>query len=186
MNARGLALALLLLALTGCGRSRKLEGSLTEILDLTYEGVEATVTPDALAVRFVRAEQCGDGLICRENRCVPPICTGAACDSTVACTGGTDTVFQLTVDVSDLVLAANIKIDLSEPGPRGGQRGVTSRNLIADPRKALPTLEVGRLLLTDEPLSGGRLRGELSVTYIQGIEYANGRTVFGPFTASVL
>ncbi len=180
--------AALAAALCGCGRTSRLQGSLTEILVMEYEGAEAAVTPEALNLRFIRAEQCGSGLACLENFCVDPLCSGAACrgPGTRACTGGSDTVFQLTIDVSDLVLAANVQINLAEPAPRGGQRGVASRNLLADPRKTLPELEVGRLLLKDEPLSGGRLRGEFSLTFVQGIEYANGRTVFSPFTASVL
>ncbi|MEW6431215.1 MAG: hypothetical protein AB1730_06865 [Myxococcota bacterium] len=45
---------LLLLALSGCGPAA-LSGSLTEVMDLSYDAVELRQTPDEVAVAFVRS-----------------------------------------------------------------------------------------------------------------------------------
>lgn len=141
----------------GCGRPDKaLEGSLTEVVDLTYRTADLTRGESDLAVRFVAPQGAGENVVLR-----------------------------LTVSTLGTLVNANEPIDLAEPDANGQVRGTVTRNVLEDPLQTLPAIARGELVF-DRPLEGaGRVKGELHITFAQGTTVASGRTVFGPFEAKV-
>ncbi len=134
-----------------------LEGSLSVLVDLGFDVAHVDVSDNDLAVRYGRKQ--GDG---------------------------EDTVFKATAIISDLVLVQNGSIDLAEVLPSGVQRGLMSRDVLNDPRRAFPKLQRGRVILDRVPVSGENVNVDLAVTFEAGIDFASGRTVFGKFEANVL
>lgn len=160
------AWVLLALPAAGCGPVQKtaptpkfgLEGSLSVMMSLRYDVAHIDITTNDLAIRFARKQGEGE-----------------------------DTVLKVTAAIADLELAANGTIDLAEAGPSGTQRGVVSRDVLDDPRRLFPRLLRGRVILNKVPESAGpNVKGDLSVLFENGTEFASGRTVFGTFEADVL
>ena len=149
--------ALCFLALgCGSGKAKSLEGSLSVTMDLTYDSAELLTSDTEAALKFAQT------LGSIEN-----------------------VVFQVTVNWVGVEVKPGVPIDLTELAPSGAQRGVVSRNVDNDPRHTFPPLGRGRLLLQGVPNSGGKTRGDFSVTFENGTHFASGRTVFGKFEASV-
>lgn len=157
--ACAIVVALCALACGGNGKppSAKyvLDGSLTELMDLGYDEVVLTETPEDISVRFVRK-------------------VGASEES----------VLKVSMALLDLVWAPGTEVDLTEVLSTGAQRGVISRNVTNDPRTLFPDLQRGTLLLRSLPMQGQKTRGEFRVTFINGIQPACGHTAYGSFEAS--
>ncbi len=156
MSARALLAGVLLAGACACGGQRSLEGSLTELMDLHYTEVNISSSSSAVAVKYTRPQ--GDG----EN-----------------------VVLEVSARTGGLMLEAGVPINLAELGPDGAQRGSVGRNVFNDPRRQFPPMERGMLLLHSLPASGMTVQGEFTVTFVNGIQFANGRTVFGTFEARI-
>lgn len=134
---------------------QQLEGSLTEIMDLHYEQAAVASTPAQLVARFTRPQGSGE-----------------------------DIVLQVTTSLSG-VAPGTSRFDLTEVTPDNTQRGVISRNVLNDPRTTFPAIARGSLNLSGTLSTGKRVSGSFSVTFVEGIQFANGRTVFASFEATV-
>jgi hypothetical protein len=156
-----------------CGPT-KVEGSLQEILDLTYQDIKLGFAGDQIAVRWTRPR-------------------GAGLDTVLEVSEKLD---GLTVRTGDLVNLAEALPDFAQDaGPDGGvlpdggiatqQRGVVTRDVFNDPRKTFPLISDGFMVLYDVPRDGGVVSGSFSVTFQRCIEFGCGRTVFGDFKATV-
>lgn len=156
--AKPALLFLTLSLLPGCGEEvPTLDGSLGEVVSLDYLGAELSHTEEQLSLHFLTAGKAGD-----------------------------DTVLRVLVNVAGIPLTAPTRIDLAEAMPAGGQRGFVTRKVYEDTREVLPELARGYLLLRSTPQPNQTLKGELSLTFVQGSDWGSGRTVFGSFEALVL
>ena len=158
-----------------CGPT-KVEGSLQEIIDLTYQDIKLGFAGDQIAVRWTRPR-------------------GAGLDTVLEVSEKLD---GLTVRTGDLVNLAEPLPDfaLGDAGmpdggllPDGGvfdqQRGVVTRDVFNDPRKAFPLISDGFMVLYEVPRDGGVVSGSFSVTFQRCVDFGCGRTVFGDFKAMV-
>lgn len=144
--------------LAGCGpASFELEGSLSTVLDLRYKSSDVSVSDTEVAVRFLRPRGEGE-----------------------------DTVLKVAANLEGELLGAEHVLNLAEELANGSQRGTILRNVLDDPRTTFPKLLRGRLLFHGPPTAGRKVPGEVSVTFVEGGEFASGRTVFGSFEAKVL
>lgn len=142
--------------LTACGPTR-LEGSLTELLDLHYQSVEVSRSGDTVAVRFFTPRGQGE-----------------------------DLVLEVAANTDGVDLAPGQAIDLAEQDPSGQQRGELTRNVLDDPRRTFPSLWIGSLTLDQLPEKTGQaISGKLNVTFVECINFGCGRTVFGSFQGKV-
>ncbi len=152
----------------------RLEGSLGTVLDLTYDAAVVEPSPEAVAVRFVRA-------LAKQTL---PVDGGMD-----AQLGADDVNFQLTYALLGAEYPVNARVELTElvnpDDAMSAQRGQTSRNVLNDPRKKLPRLARGSLTLRGTLTDGATVQGEFNVTYENGTDVASGRTVFGQFNARV-
>jgi len=158
-----------------CGPT-KVEGSLQEILDLTYQDIKLGFAGDQIAVRWKRQG--------RE---------------------GKDAVLEVSEKLDGLLVRTGDFVNLAEPLPDfaltdagipdggllpdGGifdqQRGVVTRDVFNDPRKTFPLISDGFMVLYDVPRDGGTVNGSFSVTFQRCVDFGCGRTVFGDFKAKV-
>ncbi|HEY1334128.1 MAG TPA: hypothetical protein VGF31_07725 [Myxococcaceae bacterium] len=158
-----------------CGPT-KVEGSLQEIIDLTYQDIKLGFAGDQIAVRWTRPR--GAGL---------------------------DTVLEVSEKLDGLTVRTGDFVNLAEPLPDfaladagmpdagllpdGGvfdqQRGVVTRDVFNDPRKQFPLISDGFMVLYDVPRDGGVVNGSFSVTFQRCVDFGCGRTVFGDFKATV-
>ena len=158
-----------------CGPT-KVEGSLQEIIDLTYQDIKLGFAGNRIAVRWTRPR-------------------GAGLDTVLEVSEKLD---GLTVRTGDLVNLAEPLPDfaLGDAGmpdggllPDGGvfdqQRGVVTRDVFNDPRKAFPLISDGFMVLYEVPRDGGVVSGSFSVTFQRCVDFGCGRTVFGDFKAMV-
>ena len=148
-----------------------LQGSLSVVMDLGYDESLIDTTTDEVALRFVRHK------------------------------GATDDVsFKITWAQAGQVLNTPATIDLGEarPDDASRQRSIASRNVLDDPRRVFPLMVVGpacdpmkgctgpsKLSFIDQIKPDTRVRGQFNITFVNGVEFANGRTVFGSFIAKV-
>jgi hypothetical protein len=136
-----------------------LEGSLSVVMDLGWDECEIdTTSPDEISVRFVR------------NRKV-----------------GMDTPLKIVWAQAGQTLNTPATIDLAEmrPDDPNRQRTLVSRNVLDDKRTVFPRLVRGKMTFFDELRPDSTVKGQFNMTFENGIDFANGRTVFGPFTAKV-
>ncbi len=159
-------IALLGASLCGCSSGGtvpnahyQLEGSLSVVMDLGWDDcVIDTTSPDEIAVRFVRIR------------------------------GKTmDTPLKIVWAQAGQVLNTPATIDLAEarPDDPNRQRSIVTRNVLDDKRSVFPKLVRGKLSFFDEIRPDSTVKGQLNITFENGIDFANGRTVYGPFTAKV-
>jgi hypothetical protein len=137
----------------------ELEGSLSVVMDLGWDDcVLDTTAPDEISVRFIR------------NR-------GATMD----------TPFKIVWAQAGQMLITPSTIDLAEarPDDASRQRSIVSRNVLDDKRSVFPKLVRGKMSFLDEIRTDSTVRGQFNLTFENGIDFANGRTVYGPFTARV-
>ena len=150
-TARPLPWALALLV-AACGGSNTLEGSLGEVVDLRFDGVEVSVTDSAVTVGYFRRKG--------EAR---------------------DLVFKLVLDSPPGNVVHEIQTDLS-PTPDGRPRASVTRSVAEDPIRTYAAIKHGFVrfdgpLELDRPASG-----ELRVTLGEGGDAGEGRTAFGTFS----
>lgn len=171
MSARQLTLAVAALAL-GCGPTA-VDGSLSVLMDMRYEGCEVVLGGSDVTVRFVRRTDPEE-----PRQCLAPLRDGedpVSCDLVLAVSAR-----GLTFPLLQPGAALPITIDLAEQ-TGFGQRGALARNVLDDPRRTFLALERGRLVLQREPAAGQRVSGEFSVTFVLGTEFGSGRTLFESF-----
>jgi hypothetical protein len=149
----------------GCGANGSvpapkysLEGSLSAVMNLGWDEAFIDTTASEVAVRFVRRKGMTE-----------------------------DTTLKVTWAQAGQALNTPATIILAEARPDDPtrQRTIVSRNVLDDPRNVFPELAVGKMIFFDQIKPDARVRGELNMTFVNGIEFANGRTIFGPFTAKV-
>jgi len=148
-------LSLALACAPGCGGLRSVEGSLGELVEMGYQTVEVAQSPNVLAVNFVRPQGTGR-----------------------------DTVLQVSARLEGVTLQPGVSVDLSEV-VAAAPRGTVARNVFNDPRTRFPDVARGSLTLEALPVRGVRVRGAFSVTFANGTSFANGRTAFATFEATV-
>lgn len=160
------------LCLAGCTKPT-VEGSLSEIMDLSYEKVELIASRDrstgalnAVSVRFARL--LGD----------------AGLSEDVALEVGAN--LAPTQQMPEF--KARTKVDLTEVvGEK--QRGLVYRSTLDDPNHVFPPLKYGYLTLNTLPqtpaVPGQKISGSFSVTFELGTTSDNGRTAFKTFEAIV-
>jgi hypothetical protein len=157
-----------LLAVVACG-PKVVEGSLGEVLDLTYQDIKLSFSGPQVAVRWTRPR-------------------GAGQDEVIAVSEKFD---GLNVYTGTYVNLAEIleptdggMIDL-DAGTTLAQRGLVTRDVFNDPRKSFPSIGEGFMVLYDVPRDGGTVSGSFSVTFSRCVEFGCGRTLFGDFKAKV-
>jgi hypothetical protein len=160
MQVDRLLLTGLACALAACAPGHALEGSLTPLLDLHHERVEAQRSEDGreVSVRFLRARGAGE-----------------------------DTVLKVAVNLEGHEPQPRQPIDLSQRvgGESGPQRGSVSRDVLDEPARGFPALARGGLTFHGPLEPGRRVSGELHLTFTPGTDVYSGRTLFGRFEASV-
>lgn len=176
-----LALAVTALGLSACNQDPskappkfRLEGSLTQIMDMGYDVAKVLVAPTDVSVLFVRVRPLG--VIYLEDGGTPPANMQGMTE---------DYPLKVAYRLLDEPVPAG-RIDLTGLDPSGFQRGTVSRNVANDPRNTLPLLFRGTLFF-DRPLDPGTVvKGDFHVTFENGIDVASGRTAFSTsFSAEV-
>lgn len=175
---RWLALALsaaLVGSALSCGPT-KVEGSLQELLDLSYQDIGLRFSGDQIAVRWTRPRGSGQDAV---------LVVSEKLDGLIVRTGD---YVNLAQPLPDFALAdAGIPDGgvLPDGGIASQQRGVVTRDVFNDPRKSFPLLSDGFMVLYDVPRDGGTVHGSFSVTFQRCVDFGCGRTVFGDFKAKV-
>ncbi|MCP3103624.1 hypothetical protein LZ198_32545 [Myxococcus sp. K15C18031901] len=151
----------LLPVLCACGaKDGELEGSVSTLLDLKYQRVEALLAEGELSINFL----------------VPQ---GA----------GANTVLKVSAQVGDMIpegYTGGLNINLAEVLSNGAQRGAIGRTVLDEPERTFPPLQVGALIVQQLPLQQGqKVDGEFHVTFANGTHIYSGRTIFGSFEATV-
>jgi hypothetical protein len=173
--SRTLMLASVLLGASSCGDPKnplpkfRLEGSLTQVMDLGYDEARILRAPEDIALLFVRIKPLGDSL------------DGG--------TAGTAEEYPFRVAYrfpGDEPPQGPTVLDLTALDENNNQRGVAQRNVTDDPRNAFPEIKIGEVKF-DAPLTEGKLiTGSFHITFVSGTETASGRTCFAKtFTARV-
>ncbi len=149
---------LLLACLTSCAPTKVLEGSVTTLLDLSYERAEAQASKTDVSVRFVRPQGEGE-----------------------------DTILKVSARLEGISLEPRAAINLGQRmgGPEGPLRGTVSRSVLDVPARAFPDIVRGELVFDGYLDTGKKVTGELHVTFANGTDVYSGRTIFGRFEATV-
>ena len=164
MRACSATCALLLtLGLCACASPpNALSGSLDEVTPLRFDTSQVRASPDVLVVEY---DAFPDG-----NR------DGGAA-------GGTDVIFKLVVDIGGLQLNRDLAIDLAGALPDGTPRVAASRSVGTDPRRDLPRVKRGELVLESDVNVGKIASGHFHLLLAEGGAVGEGRTVEGHFQA---
>lgn len=156
MSSRTLVLGGLFLVACGPGGAEPLDGSLTAVMDVTYDRATLEATDGYLGLRFLKKR-------------------GAV----------EDTVLKVGVIIDGKVPDHSVQFDLAE-AMQGGQRGTATRNVLDDPdHTVFPRLSRGLFRVDGDLTKAMTVRGEVSLTFVQGNQTASGRAVFGPFEAEL-
>lgn len=170
-----LASALALLG-AACGDPSKtppkyrLEGSLTQVMDLSYDEARILIAPNDVSLQFVRIKR----LETLEN------------DGGMQMQGvSEDYPLKIAYMLNGDPPPMGGRVDLAEPLGTA-QRGVFSRNVQGDPRNTFPPIVRGTLSF-DKPVAPASLviSGDFHITFENGTEVSSGRTVFSNYTAKV-
>lgn len=159
MSARILPALSLLGLMTACGQGPHLEGSVTSLLDLSYETVEAQANEEEATVRFITVQGAGE-----------------------------NTILKVAARLDDLTLTPGVKIDLAEvlgETPDSPQRGAVSRSVLDEPQREFPRLLRGGLTFDQALTPQNKVSGDFHVTFVNGTDVYSGRTIFGRFEATV-
>ena len=185
VNSRGrqlaaLAFAVVAMACSACGDPKKpapkfrLEGSLTQVMDLGYDEVRILVAPEDVSLLFVRIHPLGSVSPDDGGTVDPNMMTGQSED------------YPLKVAFRLLGDPAGGRVDLAALDTNGAQRGTVSRNVANDPRNTLPLLVRGTMYFDHSLDPGAVVHGDFNVTFENGIDAASGRTAFSTsFSAKV-
>ena len=154
---RTLVLTSLLLMACGPGGPQQLDGSLTEVCDVSYDRATLQATDGYLSLRFLQKR-------------------GEA----------EDVVLKVGVVIDGPVPDHSVQYDLAEM-MAGGQRGTATRNVLAEPQHTtFPPLMRGLFRADGDLTKATRVRGELSLTFVQGNVLGSGRAVYGSYEAEVI
>lgn len=183
MRRGGSRVALVLAAFaagSGCNTDSKipppkfrLEGSLTQVMDLSYDEARILIAPSDVSLTFVRIKPLGsleepDGG--NQNQMM-----GVSEDYPIKL------AYQLDGEELD-----GGRLDLASLDSNGSPRGVISRNVQDDPRNTFPPLLRGTLIFNQPLTERATVTGDFNLTFENGTEVASGRTVFSKsFTAQV-
>ncbi|MFT3841186.1 MAG: hypothetical protein QM723_29610 [Myxococcaceae bacterium] len=158
MIRRALSIAALFFA-CGCGNpdgaKNVLEGSLSVVMDLGWDRCNIEITQDDVAVTLIRVK-------------------GQLQDVTLKVDYS---LLGQTLNTPSTVDLAEIRADTMKP------RGQVSRQTQGDPRTSFPDIVMGQLVFFDNIKAGAHVHGQFNARFADGIEFANGRTVYGPFDA---
>ncbi len=159
--SRALPLLGLWALLSGCGNpdgaKHVLEGSVSAVMDLGWDHCTIEVTSEDVAVTFFRDK-------------------GTLHDVTLKVTYA---LLGQMLNTPSYVDLAEIRQDNMLP------RGTVSRQTTGDPRQTFPNIRIGKLVFYDQIKAAAHVHGEFNVTFEDGIDFANGRTIFGPFDAQM-
>lgn len=159
-----------LLASCGEGARFRLEGSLTQLMDLGYDEVRLQPSVNDVALVFIRVTQ-GN------------LVTGPD--------GGTDGTrtevrsFPLQVTFPTLAdggIPWDGRLDLAARDEQMNPVAVVTRNVANDPRNRFPFITIGTLFLQGRNERDAPISGDFHITFEPGREPASGRTVFGSFS----
>lgn len=176
-SPRPLVLASALVVLgSACGDPSKmppkfrLEGSLTQVMDLNYDEARILIAPNDVSLQFVRIKKLESLDPDAGNQM-----QGVSEDYPLKI------AYLLNGDPAPM----GGRIDLAEP-LGNGQRGVFSRNVQGDPRNTFPPIIRGTISF-DKPVvpASITISGDFHITFENGAEVASGRTVFSNYTAKV-
>lgn len=148
----------------------RLEGSLTQMMDLGYDEARLISSADDVALLFVRQRPMDESEF------------DGGSDVSVS----EDYPFKVTFALRGEEPPIRVRVDLAEEDAAGKQRGIFSRNVLNDTRRAFPRAIRGTLYLSRSLELDARVGGDFHVTFENGIEPASGRTVFGSFDAKVM
>lgn len=161
----------------------KLEGSLTQLMNLGYDEARLRLDydpnnpqpSDTLGIEFVRVRPLG----------MNTLDDGGMVNAVGA---SEDIVLKIGYQLAGDAPPANQRLDLTFLDQNGASRTTLSRNVLNDPRRSFPPLRVGSLFLDRAPnrVTMNTVLGEFNLTFENGIEVASGRTVFGQFSAKVI
>ncbi len=181
-TVRALTLASLALGFSACGVDPKkapakfrLEGSLTQVMDLGYDEARILIAPEDVSLVFVRI---------RPLVSAPTDDAGTSSTEPVAGTSE-DYPFKLAYRLLEDGLPSGGRVDLAALDANGKQRGVFSRNVADDPRNSLPPIVRGTISFNRPLDPDTTVTGDFHVTFENGIEAASGRTVFSTYSARV-
>lgn len=147
----------LMVTACGPGGAAPLDGSLTAVCDVEYTRATLEAKDGYLALRFLKARGVAE-----------------------------DTVLKVGVLLDGKVPDHSVQYDLAEM-MNGGQRGVASRNVLAEPQNTtFPALSRGTFRVDGDLTKATVVQGEISLTFVQGNVLGSGRAVFGPFEAEVV
>ncbi|WP_257453056.1 hypothetical protein [Archangium lipolyticum] len=149
---------LLAFTLMACAPAKVLEGSVTPLLDLSYERAEAQASETEVSVSFLRPQGAGE-----------------------------DTLLKVAAKLEGTTLEPRVAIDLAQRvgNTEGPQRGTVSRSVLDEPARQFPAIARGELVFDGYLDSGKKVTGELHITFTNGTDVYSGRTIFGRFEATV-
>ena len=173
-----------LILLTGCPQRNptmapdakfQLEGSAGQLFDLGYDEARILLVTEDVALLFVRTRpletRLPDGGLAMNDM------TGVTEDYPLKIS------YALWGDEIPVKKRVNLaEVDASDPKK---PRVVATRDMLNDPRKTYPTIQIGSLIFNSLPEAGAKVTGDFNITFSNGIETASGRTVFGHFEAKV-
>jgi hypothetical protein len=162
MNRIVPSLAVIVFAACGQGAPEQLDGSLTAVVDVTYDRATLEARDGFITLRFQQKRGTAE-----------------------------DTVLKVGVIIDGKVPNHSIQYDLAEMMAGGGQRGAATRNVLADPdHTVFPPLSRGSIRVDGDLTTDTHVRGEVSLTFVQLVadksSLGSGRAVFGPFEAEVM
>ena len=173
-SAHVLALTGLALVVSACDYDPKnpppksrLEGSLTQVMDLGYDEARILFAPDDISLLFVRIRPLGS---------TP---TPDAGEEMMEMTG-TSEEYPLRIAYRFIGedLPTGGTLDLTAVDENGLARGVVSRNVTNDPRNVFPKIVRGKMIFDRRLVAGTTVTGSFHITFENGTEVASGRTVF--------
>lgn len=145
------------------GPRARLEGSLTTVMDLGYD--ESVLTFDGMEaiVSFRRKKGMGFDTV---------LAVTTRFEQAPLPDGGTESLRAGTYNLTDVLLS-------------GLPRGVVNRQVLDDPRTTFPPIRVGEVRFANIPERNMGLPsvGDFHVTFVNGVEFASGKTVFSTFQA---
>lgn len=172
-RAHVLALTGLALAASSCDYDPKnpppksrLEGSLTQVMDLGYDEARILFAPDDISLLFVRIRPLGS---------TPQPDAGEQMEMT-----GNSEEYPIRIAYRFIGedLPTGGTLDLTAVDENGLPRGVVSRNVTNDPRNVFPNIVRGKLIFDRRLVAGTTVTGSFHITFENGTEVASGRTVF--------
>ncbi|MGV3620808.1 MAG: hypothetical protein ACO1OB_08320 [Archangium sp.] len=146
---------------------QRLEGSLTQVMDLGYDEARILFAPDDISLLFVRIRPLGS----------TPTTDGG--EEMMEMTGNSE---EYPLRVAYRFIGEDLPtggaLDLTAVDENGLPRGVVSRNVTNDPRNVFPNIVRGRLIFDRQLVAGATVTGSFHITFENGTDVASGRTVF--------